>query len=945
MSRSPTTEQKLSPAEGKGKGVGDQSKERKDNELCILVDHGCPTAETMSQMASSRSGYGLAWLLLHFINMGRSKLPFEKLDLVDFSLNARKLKLLLASFLSGPGILETLKFNCDLSDTASGIFDLLPSSLEHVDLSGNRLRCQCMEAVSSALSSGGLPKLLSLDLSDNPLRPSGVRALAKCLSSSKVPLPLQSLKLARTKAKAEGVETLAEALKAKKTTSLQTLDLAENEMRPAGLKHLASAINAEAVPRLRVLILKLNYLTLVAGDNRDYVPTTDTDYGPIAEFLSTSALKELEEFDLGGNHIFDREIGVGEGGWVSAAAFGTANRFPGLRRLNLGGSDSQMLPRQLKVFATALGVKGAPSLEEVVIPREGYPDTPGGVVALANALSSGHLSQLRSLKIANRRDIKSDAFAKLCRSLTTGKTSSLQTLELNTLSCKDVVDDGLWALAEGIGEGGLSSLKSLRLSFSPVEGVALSSLGLALGRGGCRCLQELHLSWYEHGGTGLQGLAEGLGGGCLLCLRDLSVCVRFMQEYMMQGRSRREYKWEPRGCKALGEVLSTGKVPSLRTVSLNWLCGYSFASVCDGLSKGRISPGVMVEVELRRGIQEYEDFGMTRFAKVIRQGKLSGLRKLRTGEHFWLSRQGGGVLGEALTHADAPLKSLEEVTLSGQKYPAVEAFLARLCRGPGSLPALRSLECPEFGWGQAPQFTRSLSAFITGGKVPSLRDLKVDVAGVGQEAMQAFAAALHSPHVFALRRLEVRFGGVSYVNAAADVGMVSVAMSSGNLRRLEELCVGNFREIEEVRALCVGLGSGRLSSLRKLQFLETSLGVEGGRALSEVLVAEKLPLLRSLVAASTELTDGGVWALTEGWMIRSPPPLEDLNLDSNGLTEAAADALLTLQSSKRMPLLETLSVVDNDPFDEGLKCLLSAAFAEVRYVEEYTPWVAHTDFG
>uniref|UniRef100_A0A0G4H4B4 Uncharacterized protein n=1 Tax=Chromera velia CCMP2878 TaxID=1169474 RepID=A0A0G4H4B4_9ALVE len=153
--------------------------------------------------------------------------------------------------------LKTLQLaKCDLGGAAVVIFHHLPRSLEHLELSGNRLRRASTESLGTSLSFGWLPNLLSLDLTDNPLGPSGLKAFARGLSSSPQSLPLQSLKLARTKIKAEGVEALAEALKAKKTTSLQTLDLAENEMRPAGLKHFASAVNAEAVPHLKVLVLR-----------------------------------------------------------------------------------------------------------------------------------------------------------------------------------------------------------------------------------------------------------------------------------------------------------------------------------------------------------------------------------------------------------------------------------------------------------------------------------------------------------------------------------------------------------------------------------------------------------------------------------------------------------------------------------------------------------------
>eukprot|EP00820_Chromera_velia_P018517 Cvel_27546.t1-p1 / transcript=Cvel_27546.t1 / gene=Cvel_27546 / organism=Chromera_velia_CCMP2878 / gene_product=hypothetical protein / transcript_product=hypothetical protein / location=Cvel_scaffold3457:14222-16729(+) / protein_length=293 / sequence_SO=supercontig / SO=protein_coding / is_pseudo=false len=270
---------------------GTTSLQRTDNVLCSLIEHARPSAEVsrsespeISELASDRKGFGLALILLGFIRMGRSLLPVASLGLSGFSLSARKLKLLLSSLPSGPGVVETLRCGPHVCKDAclpvlldflrfkAGGAKRVPSSLKTLNLARSRLRRVSVEDLASVFSFGWLPNLLSLDLSDNPLGPSGLKAFARGLSSSPQSLPLQSLKLARTKAKAEGVGALAEALKAKKTTSLQTLDLAENEMRPAGLKHFASAVNAEAVPHLKVLVLKKNELADVTDEEKDYAP-------------------------------------------------------------------------------------------------------------------------------------------------------------------------------------------------------------------------------------------------------------------------------------------------------------------------------------------------------------------------------------------------------------------------------------------------------------------------------------------------------------------------------------------------------------------------------------------------------------------------------------------------------------------------------------------------
>uniref|UniRef100_A0A0G4HCG9 Uncharacterized protein n=1 Tax=Chromera velia CCMP2878 TaxID=1169474 RepID=A0A0G4HCG9_9ALVE len=696
MSQAFCTSQNSPPAEEDLCRDRSDSLERIDIVICSLIKHARPTAQEISELVSDKEGFGLALVLLGFVRTGRLLMPLASLDLSGFSLSARKLKLLLSSLPSGPGVVETLRCGphvwegaclpmlldfllrlkaggmggvpsiclktlnlpkCDLDELMNPLFSLLPGSLEHLDLSGNRLRSVSMEGLGSAFSFGWLPNLLSLDLSDNPLGPSGLRAFARGLSSSPQSLPLQSLKLARTKAKAEEMEALAVALKAKKTTSLQTLDLAENEMRPEGVKHLASAVNAEAVPDLRVLMLKKNSLAHLASGERDDAP--------IAELLSTSALKELEELDLNENSLFDQRLGGGEGGegevvQASAAALAVPGRFPKLRLLDLGGGE---------VLVSGLSAVGS------ICDWFG-----GGGVAVS--------SRTRHPQIENRKDMTSDAFATLSRSLATGKAPLLQTLDREMLN--ENAEGGVEALAEGFRRGGLSSLTSFRLDIGGIfcdmggmfctKGYALSTLGLALGGGGCPALQKLDLEWVEEGDEGVGGLAEGLGRGGLSSLRDLSLRVTCNQD------GEEEWGWE--GCIALGEVLSTGKVPSLRNVRLAWCCDQSFVSLCEGLSRGSVDPPVTVDLDLGGvGGGENRNLGVTRFAEVIRAGKLSGLRDVQFVGYWPLSSAAGITLGEALTHADASLNSLEKLCI-----PIY--ILEGLARGPGRLPALHTLKSP-----------------------------------------------------------------------------------------------------------------------------------------------------------------------------------------------------------------------------------------------------------
>uniref|UniRef100_A0A0G4H4N2 Uncharacterized protein n=1 Tax=Chromera velia CCMP2878 TaxID=1169474 RepID=A0A0G4H4N2_9ALVE len=164
-----------------------------------------------------------------------------------------------------------------------------------------------------------------------------------------------------------------------------------------------------------------------------------------------------------------------------------------------------MASEQLAAFAGAVGVGGLPSLEELILPCGGSYENPNpeGVVALANACSSGHLSQLRCLKLQSRSDMTGKAFAGLCRSLAKGKVSLLQTLDLEKYYGD--AEEGVVALAEGIQGQRLSSLESFRLDLSSERGFAVSGLGLAFGCGGCPGLQKLDLDWSEEGDEGMRG--------------------------------------------------------------------------------------------------------------------------------------------------------------------------------------------------------------------------------------------------------------------------------------------------------------------------------------------------------------------------------------------------------------------------------------------------------
>uniref|UniRef100_A0A0G4HHC5 Uncharacterized protein n=1 Tax=Chromera velia CCMP2878 TaxID=1169474 RepID=A0A0G4HHC5_9ALVE len=326
---------------------------------------------------------------------------------------------------------------------------------------------------------------------------------------------------------------------------------------------------------------------------------------------------------------------------------------------------------------------------------------------------------------------------------------------------------------------------------------------------------------------------------------------------------------------------------------------------------------------------ENGDEGVAGLAEGLGGGCLSSLRDLslevttrRWGFHAEESVGGRGMhrSGRGFEHRQASCS------------PNCELRLAGLSRGTGQLPALHTLHCAQHST-IGTEGAQSLSALMSGGGVPSLKDLKVNVEGLGQEGFQPLAAALSSPYVSALRVLHVKFRGVGTANAAAEVGLFSAALT---LIRSSPQVGGalGWGSSCDRGGLCV-MRCVQLSSLRELRFgdssrfSDSSFGVEGGRALSEIVVAEKLPSLKTLEAVVVALTDGGVRVLIERWTNHPPPPLQVIDLQSNQLTGELTDSLLAFLGSQRISSLETLCLNNNQGIDEWSKQLLRMSFPEV----------------
>uniref|UniRef100_A0A0G4FWK7 Uncharacterized protein n=1 Tax=Chromera velia CCMP2878 TaxID=1169474 RepID=A0A0G4FWK7_9ALVE len=897
------------PSQGVGGGGG--SVEAAVPVLSSLFCHAV-NPQLVSLLASNQLGYGLAWLILFFIKTRRLRESLTTLDLSEFSLGSRKLSLLLrflppdpspsplttltcgsrtcrgaplsvvSAFLQrlrqgdGGGCavhLETLNLaKCELRDVAGGIIlSSLPSTLRCLDLSGNKLHRDCMGTLSAVLSSGWLSSLLTLDVSDNPLGPSGVSALSRALSASSAsaspacpgdPLPLETLKLKRTFARAEGVRALSNALKAKRLTGLQSVDLGCNDLRSEGLKSLASAADAGGLPRMKSLFLNENFIAY------DYMLTVDT--GGLLQLFSSFHLTELEELDISDNSL------RGDMGRFCSEAI-AAGRLPKLKSLRHSGSSWFNVP---------------------------------GITALAQGMRGGQTAPLEVLDIVY----------------------------------SIVGGGGLGVLAEGVRESKFACLEELKveslIGTSPSSFSAMGELGKALGSGCVSGLKGLSLTWFEQGDKGVSGIAEGLGAGGLPVLERLTL------------RSSNE---AGEGCRTLGRVLSgegRRRLPSLRQLILDWDGDESLGSVCEGLSSGSLPSSVAVVLIIssrKPEIAERGDRAVMALAAAIRSGKILGLQKVFFKSRLDLSRQTGRVFGEALTHADVTLASLEELSFraaifSGQKQQQREGMgelLAGIVEGRHSLPSLQTLRTI---WSHFSPFhicvdevgARAVASGIREAKFPSLKCFHLDCRDVLLEGLQPLALALASPHVSALRSLSIELGTPQEEASPAGVGLFSVALASGYLRALEELFIEENYGIDAARALFAGLGSGKLSCLRRLDLRHFFLDAQRVRELAQVLDARRLPSLQNLELARLNYTygsfdaqpgigDEGLRALVETWMERPPPPLEFLGLRANAFTDQAAQSLMLLLGSGRLRFLLLVDLGAN-AFSDQMRRQLRTAF-------------------
>uniref|UniRef100_A0A0G4HD51 Uncharacterized protein n=1 Tax=Chromera velia CCMP2878 TaxID=1169474 RepID=A0A0G4HD51_9ALVE len=621
----------------------------------------------------------------------------------------------------------------------------------------------------------------------------------------------------------------------------------------------------------------------------------------------------LQELDMSGNNLQGNSDSDSAAPMIAEAVGG--GRLPSVRTLML--NDTEMREADITVVFTALTEESAPHFEVLRLPTLNTP----GSQALASALDSGHLSELREMTLCACNSVasESEGLGVVMRSVANDKAPSLNTLKIAVRDSEEgEVDQILGALAERLREGRVGALADLDLEFRMGnEGIGpgpLIEFGRALGAGGCSSLRKLSLYWVEEGDEGVGALAEGLGSGSLVSLEELSLKVSY---------------GAGEGSRALGEVLSKGKVSSLRKLLLDSDLGSGLQALAEGFGVGSLSPHLIVDLCLFPVIFE-DDEGLTTaavraVAALIRERKVSGLRKVEVKDYDRvIEGEAAYDLGAALTggggRVGAPvvsLQSFEELEVGPAGFVS-ETGLSGLFRGiasgRGSLPSLHTISVPYL-FPCDVSAARPLAECITKGKLPRLRNLCLSLVAstsLGQEGMHALSLALCSPHAKSLRSLTLRSEetGNDRKAVAAEVAQMSalsVSFSLGQLTALEELSLGGALFPESVSALCVGLGSGTLRSLRSLELPHVGLDDdEAASALSQALSAEKLPELRSLTLH--KVTDAGFKKLTAEWVNSTPPPLEILDMSRSAVLDEGVLALVSLSQTGRLPFLRSVRV-------------------------------------
>uniref|UniRef100_A0A0G4HB90 Uncharacterized protein n=1 Tax=Chromera velia CCMP2878 TaxID=1169474 RepID=A0A0G4HB90_9ALVE len=291
------------------------SVDSRDKSLNFFMHRMKLNPQLLSDLATQRESFGLAWLSAFLKTKERNEAPGKKKDKknpfdfprgLDLSgvrgLSPEKIYILLNAL---PSTVEEIKL--DSRAVRGRALLLLLNFLKRV-AAGREGKTEAprLKSFTFAENSMGpseasqvlpllLPSLEHLCLKGNPLGSDGIRAVAEGVREGNA-ASLRVLDLEATGLEKEGLETLCEAMR-EKSLKVETLNLSGNAIGAVEeMEGLSSILCVSSLPSLREILVRQCGLT-------------DGAVKPLTESMAKRNLPNLEVLDLGGNDFVGRFLG------------------------------------------------------------------------------------------------------------------------------------------------------------------------------------------------------------------------------------------------------------------------------------------------------------------------------------------------------------------------------------------------------------------------------------------------------------------------------------------------------------------------------------------------------------------------------------------------------------------------------------------------------------
>uniref|UniRef100_A0A0G4F9S9 Uncharacterized protein n=1 Tax=Chromera velia CCMP2878 TaxID=1169474 RepID=A0A0G4F9S9_9ALVE len=536
--------------DGAALGVSSQLSTEEETFLKLMKSAEVNSQE-LSEMASGRDGYAMAFLCLSSVQKGTLRgVPLRRLDLSDCTLSPRRIFFLL---------------------------DLLPESIEEMKLGPAAVRgaacpllCQFLGRVGQSASQqggGGGPRLKSLSFARNSLGPSEAPLVFGVL-----PRGLETLSLEGNSLGMAGTQAFAEAVREGRVSSVRVLNLSETSLNDGNMEILSAAFAAAKPLKVESLLLGSNRFfgkaTLSPLLRKETFPflknlqlarcrlSHDSLTG-LADKMKEGELLSLES--LGLDRVQGLQFPGNEDLLIAAVAFAEGLRgalVPSLKTLSMRGV--YFVGAAADAVVSALASDEAPPLETVDLDVSLCEDQSTASTAsaeTARVLCSGELRCLRSVGVEIDRlhgavfiqgvidapepppwrdlslfvDLKSCQMEEasqiqeaLADAFRVERLSVLRKFDLSGGGDKVTREsmESLFLRGAGETESGLPFLESLNLSCT-LAGDGIEYLGGIIRSGKMSSLVELDLSMSELNVEGMGFFGELVRGGYLSKLQTL----------------------------------------------------------------------------------------------------------------------------------------------------------------------------------------------------------------------------------------------------------------------------------------------------------------------------------------------------------------------------------------------------------------------------------------